>query len=275
MPEPYHSLVSHPNKTSFKKYKKFADLDHLQPLIYTSITNVLHCHSSNKTPNRQPTIYFPSLRLLGFFVSLSLPMHGHRPPYRPGGRGQPPQRHPLQQELPTELLTFNPNFVPLQDPNFFLHTFTNALLQQNFPMQNPNFPIQNPNFFLPPQQQIQYRQQQHQEPPPPGAPPPPEQQEQQQEPATLQQNLPKFPQNPKKKVKQNNKELQLERIDRAVEKARQDLSDAEENVSAWKVSQSVLVNFQAESWESLGFKMQEVPALFRLMVTESKVISTY
>jgi len=76
-------------------------------------------------------------------------------------------------------------------------------------------------------------------------------------------------------VKQNNKELQLERIDRAVEKARQDLSDAEENVSAWKVSQSVLVNFQAESWDSLGFKMQEVPALFRLMVTESKVISTY
>lgn len=72
-------------------------------------------------------------------------------------------------------------------------------------------------------------------------------------------------------MKQNNKELQLERIDRAVEKARQDLSDAEENVSAWKVSQSVLVNFQAESWDSLGFKMQEVPALFRLMVTESKI----
>lgn len=72
-------------------------------------------------------------------------------------------------------------------------------------------------------------------------------------------------------MKQNNKELQLERVDRAVEKARQDFSDAEENVSAWKVSQSVLVNFQAESWDSLGFKMQEVPALFRLMVTESKI----
>ncbi|KAJ6751327.1 hypothetical protein OIU85_001822 [Salix viminalis] len=194
--------------------------------------------------------------------------------------GKPSQRHPPQQELPPELLTFNPNFVPLQDPNFFMHTFTNALLQQNFPMLNPNFPILNPNFLLPqqqqelpPQRQLQYRQQHHQEPPPPGAPPPPpqEQPKQQQEPATLQQNLPKFPQNSKKKVKQNNKELQLERVDRAVEKARQDFSDAEENVSAWKVSQSVLVNFQAESWDSLGFKMQEVPALFRLMVTESKI----
>ncbi|CAK7328430.1 unnamed protein product [Dovyalis caffra] len=199
-------------------------------------------------------------------------MRGHHPRYRPGGRGQPPQRHPPPQELPPELLPFNPNFVPLQDPNFFLHNFTNALLQQSFPMQNPNFFLPPQQQEFPFQQQLQFREQQHQEPPPPGAPPPPqEQQKQQQEPPTLQQNLPKFPQNPKKKVKQDNKELQLERADRAVEKARQDLFEAEENVSSWKVSQSVLVNLQAESWDSLGFRMQEVPALFRLMVTEGKI----
>lgn len=71
---------------------------------------------------------------------------------------------------------------------------------------------------------------------------------------------------------QNRREL-LEKVDRAVLKARRDLLAAGESVSAWKVSQSALLMLQVDSWGSLGFRMQEVPSLHSLIVIEGKVMS--
>ncbi|KAM7488865.1 hypothetical protein LguiB_026349 [Lonicera macranthoides] len=63
----------------------------------------------------------------------------------------------------------------------------------------------------------------------------------------------------------------LERINRAVVKARLDLLAAKENVSAWKVSQAALLILKVDSWESLGFQMQEVHSLHQLIAIEGKV----
>ncbi|XP_006360949.1 uncharacterized protein [Solanum tuberosum] len=63
----------------------------------------------------------------------------------------------------------------------------------------------------------------------------------------------------------------VERVDRAVIKARRDLIEAGENVSAWKVSQAALVMLKADSWDSLGVRMQQVPSLFQLIVTDGKI----
>ncbi|KAL9142499.1 hypothetical protein ABFS82_14G173500 [Erythranthe guttata] len=65
----------------------------------------------------------------------------------------------------------------------------------------------------------------------------------------------------------------LERIERAVVKSQTDILAKGENVSAWKVSQAALLTLQAYSWDSLGFPMQQVPSLFRIMVIEGKVNS--
>lgn len=66
------------------------------------------------------------------------------------------------------------------------------------------------------------------------------------------------------------KEL-IEGTERAVAKAWRDLVAAGESVSAWKVSQAALLALRVDSWSSLGFQMQEVPALHRLMATEGKI----
>ncbi|KAK3416997.1 hypothetical protein EUGRSUZ_H02752 [Eucalyptus grandis] len=63
----------------------------------------------------------------------------------------------------------------------------------------------------------------------------------------------------------------LERIDRAVAKARRDLLATGESVSSWKVSQAVVLALQVESWDSLGFSMQQVPSLRSLMAVEGKI----
>ncbi|KAK6161734.1 hypothetical protein DH2020_005115 [Rehmannia glutinosa] len=63
----------------------------------------------------------------------------------------------------------------------------------------------------------------------------------------------------------------IEKLDRAVMRARRDLLASNENVSTWKVSQAALLKVKAESWESLGFQMQQVPSLKGLLVTEGKV----
>ncbi|KAF8015728.1 hypothetical protein BT93_H1299 [Corymbia citriodora subsp. variegata] len=63
----------------------------------------------------------------------------------------------------------------------------------------------------------------------------------------------------------------LERIDRAVAKARRDLLAAGESVSSWKVSQAVVLALQVDSWSSLGFSMQQVPSLRSLMAVEGKI----
>ncbi|KAI6681749.1 hypothetical protein NL676_035630 [Syzygium grande] len=62
----------------------------------------------------------------------------------------------------------------------------------------------------------------------------------------------------------------LDRIDWAVAKARRDLHLARVSVSSWKVSQAAVLALQVESWSSLGFSMQQVPSLQRLMALEGK-----
>jgi hypothetical protein len=63
----------------------------------------------------------------------------------------------------------------------------------------------------------------------------------------------------------------LEKVDRAVAKARLDLLAAGECASAWKVSQAALLILQSDSWESVGFQMQQIPSLHLLLVTEGKI----
>lgn len=154
-----------------------------------------------------------------------------------------------------------------QSPNFIPYPF--------FP--NPNFPIQNPNFLNFPLQKFQQ--------------PPPQQsfQFQQHHP---QQSFPRgnnevdgaavnaaghenLQPNPVFQVQQQpsslgNKEG-IERVDKAVVKARKDLIEAGKNVTAWKVSQAALVILNSDTWDSLGFKVQEVPSLHSLIVLEGKV----
>ncbi|KAK1435357.1 hypothetical protein QVD17_01118 [Tagetes erecta] len=62
-------------------------------------------------------------------------------------------------------------------------------------------------------------------------------------------------------------------IDGAVVKAQSDLIAAGESVSAWSVSKSALVILNAVSFEAMGFHMQNVPSLNRIMLTEAKVNS--
>ncbi|CAH9091450.1 unnamed protein product, partial [Cuscuta epithymum] len=65
----------------------------------------------------------------------------------------------------------------------------------------------------------------------------------------------------------------IEMIDKAVLKARREIIAAGDSVSAWKVSQAALVILQADTWDSLGFQMQQVPSLHRLILTEGKINS--
>nr|GMD11758.1 Striatin like [Ipomoea batatas] len=67
----------------------------------------------------------------------------------------------------------------------------------------------------------------------------------------------------------------VDRIDKAVLKAHREILATGEVVSAWKVSQAALVILQADTWDSLGFQMQQVPSLHRLMLTEGKLITKY
>ncbi|XP_019169402.1 PREDICTED: uncharacterized protein LOC109165196 [Ipomoea nil] len=63
----------------------------------------------------------------------------------------------------------------------------------------------------------------------------------------------------------------VERIDKAVLEAHREILATGEVVSAWKVSQAALVILQADTWDSLGFQMQQVPYLHRLMLAEGKI----
>ncbi|XP_006360950.1 uncharacterized protein [Solanum tuberosum] len=113
------------------------------------------------------------------------------------------------------------------------------------PSNNPNFPVQNPNFRgFPVQTKPRF---QFQRPPPP--PPPPQ-----------------------AKSSSNSGEIVL-KVDRAVKKARRDLVEAGETVSTWKVSQAALAIVKADSWESLGVKMQNVPSLHSLILIEGKIVA--
>ncbi|KAJ8547079.1 hypothetical protein K7X08_010665 [Anisodus acutangulus] len=177
-------------------------------------------------------------------------MYG-QPPHNGGGGGAwripPPQQHPQPQpQLPPPYQGFqNPNFVPYPfypNPNFPIQQIPNFV---NYPIhQNPN-----PNFQF------------HQPPPAP----------QQRVDAQQNPNFQLKQQNPNSSNIQGVIKEVIERVDKAVIKARKDLIEARKNVSAWKVSQAALVILNADSWDSLGCKVQEAPSLQSLMVTEGKI----
>ncbi|CAK9136537.1 unnamed protein product [Ilex paraguariensis] len=115
-------------------------------------------------------------------------------------------------------------------------------------LQTPNLYIQNPNFLITPNPFLQNPNFsfQFQSPNFP----------------IQKSNFPQRPPRPNEAI---------EKIDRAVVKARQDLLAAGETVSAWKVCQAALLTLQVDSWDSLGFHMQQVPSLHRLIVIEGKI----
>lgn len=115
---------------------------------------------------------------------------------------------------------------------------------QNLPhqqwQQTPNFPytfpLQNPSFPLQQQQQLAAPGFQFQSPP-------------------------------------QNRENMIEKVDKVVAQARRDLIAAGKSVSSWKVAESVIVKLKVDSWSSLGFPMQQVPSLYKLILVEGKVIN--
>ncbi|KAL0392595.1 UNVERIFIED_CONTAM: protein NO VEIN, partial [Sesamum radiatum] len=171
-------------------------------------------------------------------------MYGQQPPFRSGGGGRGAAQPPQQQQIHLNpnffpspnlfLLQQNPNFLPHLNP-FVQNLNSFAQLQQQF--ANSSFPVQlnsdNNNF---------------QAPRPNGS--------------TINS---KYPQ----PVKVQNE--MVEKLDKAVMRARADLLASDENVSAWKVSQAALLMVKAESWESLGVQIQQVPSLNRLLATEGKI----
>ncbi|XP_071721673.1 LOW QUALITY PROTEIN: protein NO VEIN-like [Rutidosis leptorrhynchoides] len=172
--------------------------------------------------------------------------HNNNKNHRPtgsGGRGGGHHRPPQQESH------HHPNYAYNQNPNF---QFQNQLLQNiaalassnNFQFQNPNFQFQNPNFSL--QQQHYYTG-----------------------------HIANHQQLPAKETQvfssSKRPALSLQRVEDSVAKAKHTLIAAGEHVSAWKVAQSTLLDLKMDSWSSLGFAMQEVPSLGRLIITEARI----
>ncbi|XP_031403779.1 protein NO VEIN isoform X1 [Punica granatum] len=165
-------------------------------------------------------------------------MYGHpdqfRPPGGGGRRGQPPS------------LTPNPNFYH-HNPAFqyFHHNLSPSLQPCGYPVQDPNFFVQNPNL---PVQNLNFTFE-----------------------GPISAQNPNFSLRPRLEASPQSPGLSLERIERAVVRARWDLHASGESVSAWKVSQAVVSALRVDSWSSLGFQMQEIPSLHRLMLIEGKI----
>ncbi|XP_020260573.1 uncharacterized protein LOC109836936 isoform X2 [Asparagus officinalis] len=163
----------------------------------------------------------------------------HRP-HGGGGAGASSAGAPYSQP---SYFPQNPNLQYQSNPQFYQQQSTPQFYFQNPNLQNPliqnllNILPQNPNFQSP------YIQSQAA---PPHRPPQPQN-------ASL---------NPK---------VTMERVESAAAKAQRDLATAGENVTAWKVSQATLVSLQVDSWSAVGFQLQEVPTLRRLLATEGKI----
>ncbi|KAL6535040.1 hypothetical protein OROMI_026414 [Orobanche minor] len=171
-------------------------------------------------------------------------MYGRPPPFPPGGGGRGVAQPPQQQQIPLNTNIFsNPAFfIPQQNPTFLPHL--NPYLQNptGFPQIQQQFPNSNIPFQMIPDNNY------FQVPPTNGS------------------NTGKFPQ---QHVKVQSE--MVEKVDNAAMRARSELLELNENVSTWKVSQAALLKVKAESWESLGFHMQQVPSLNRLLVIEGKI----
>ncbi|KAF5736629.1 hypothetical protein HS088_TW14G00776 [Tripterygium wilfordii] len=226
-------------------------------------------------------------------------MYGHRPGYTPAGSASSAPLQPLNPDLAFQnpvvyvqnlanSLQFQPPLTPnfaTQNPSVYFQNLANSSqflqnhpqfpLQYNpnsFPIQNANFPFQNPTFpyqqFSNSGPQLQPQGKGH------GISQKPMEAQGRTDNAVSSGALPQKPKEvlavPRGALPQKPKEV-LERIDRAVMKARLNLLASKENVSAWNVSQAALVALQVDSWNSLGFQMQEIPSLHQLIVTEGKI----
>lgn len=172
---------------------------------------------------------------------------GHRPP------GQPPP---------------NPNAFY---PNYYSPSHNFHLPNSPWPHSFPP-PQHNPYAFAPPPQN------------PPGVVPPPQNpyahrpQNPPPSTSTAPPNKPSGsaprPQNqPDSTPRQQNPKQAIDKAENASSKACRELLAAGDSVSAWKVSQKALLTLKVDSLNSLGIKMQQVPTLHRLMITEGKVFN--
>jgi len=126
------------------------------------------------------------------------------------------------------------------------HSANAPNLNNFFPQQStPQYPLNVPNptaaFFQPPPPSFSFPNNARSFPPQYPPPPPP------------------------------NYKLAIDHAERAAAAAYSALLAAGGSVSAWEVSQNALLMLQVDSWNSLGIKMQQVPSLHRLMMTEGKV----
>ncbi|KAL0904100.1 hypothetical protein M5K25_026173 [Dendrobium thyrsiflorum] len=80
---------------------------------------------------------------------------------------------------------------------------------------------------------------------------------------------PQFPQ--KGNYRNQSQHFSLELVESAVVKAHKDLLESGENVSVWKISQSVARSLKVSSWDALGFRTLDVPTLRDLQSVEGKV----
>ncbi|WCJ33174.1 Histidine kinase- DNA gyrase B- and HSP90-like ATPase family protein [Euphorbia peplus] len=228
-------------------------------------------------------------------------MRGYRRPY--GGRDESSDQPPPPYQPPSQL-PLDPNLA-FQTLNLYLqnaayanpHAFPpHQNFNPHFPYHpNPSFPIQNPNIPPPPPhrpypndlapQHGAYSSSHRQQQPQKGKEhfeggvdnearfpnvPRKDQDDSEKQPPVQNLKQVKYQRQFKKQFVNEGQEM-IGRVDKAVEKAWGDLIGSGESVSTWKVSQAALMALKVESWDSLGFRMQEVPSLHRLILVEGKI----
>lgn len=183
---------------------------------------------------------------------------------RGSGQRQPQQQQPPPQTQFPAAPYLNPN-VAVQNLSHLLQTHIGLIPHQNvnFPMQNSNLPMQNIGF--------QFSQPSNPGLHPPQAPNPGSHSSQSPNPGFRFSQPSKTGAQPQSSTTKPRGGILM--INHTVAKAHSDLLAAGESISAWKVSQSALSILQVDSWDSLGYRMQEIDALHRLIMMEGKINS--
>ncbi|XP_021745800.1 uncharacterized protein LOC110711690 isoform X2 [Chenopodium quinoa] len=211
-------------------------------------------------------------------------MENHCPQRFAGSRGPPPQPQP--QPPPQQ---FDPNLLLLQSMGLYPNNQNPLFQNPNLPFQNPNLLFQNPNsynnFPIPNNPGVHYHNNNNYNPigfpqnhPNLSSPattnnynnnnpshPPLQNQNQQRnsESISIHPN-PKFP-------NAGDRKETLDKVETAVASARRQIIGAGEHVSVWKLSRCALAKLQADSWDSLGFQLHQVPSLHQLILVEAQV----
>lgn len=172
-------------------------------------------------------------------------MYGRPSRFGNRGSGQRQQPPPPQMQFPASPY-LNPN-VPFFQPHLGFIPHQNV----NFPMQNLNLPMQNTGFqFSPPSNPGLHFPQS----PNPGV------------------GLPKVTKTGSQPESSTKKAgVDLLKINHAVATAHTNLLEAGESISSWKLLQSALSILQVDTLDSLGYRMQEISDLHRIIVREGKV----